>query len=329
MARATPGVKPALAGWTPVRLGWSGGEPFVEWARFVALDSAEPFFEQAVEAAMGEPFNLAFGMRTPLDALATARATSEDFRPAGLIFHMSHCGSTLISQMLRAVSRNIVIAESAAVDGVVWAHVRQPTLTFYDRARLLRNMVAAIARNRPGPSFLKLHALHALHLPVFASAFPGVPWTFAFRDPIEVLVAQARQTGGELLPGVHPPAELGLDPAAAFAMPRGECVARVLATVCNAALHHAETSGTGSFIDYASLPGAVLDVFLPALDIEYDARERGAMQRAAAFDAKSPRRLFHDDTAAKRAEATPAIVADARSFLERPYRAMLERAAPP
>jgi hypothetical protein len=321
-------VSAPLAGWTPVRLGWAGGRAVVDWIRIGDVPFADPFFEQTVESAMRAPFNLAFRRRLPIESIPLGEAV-DNFRPAGLIFHMSHCGSTLISAMLRAVARNTVIVESAAIDGAVWAGLRQPELGFEQRARLLRAIAAAIAYPRPGPVFLKLHALHALHLPLFASAFPGTPWAFVFREPVAVLVAQARRTGSELLQGVYPPDALGSDAATAHALPAGEYVARALATVCDSAIGHASDTGTGSFLDYATLPGAVFDRWLPALDVTYESEERAAMSGAATFDAKAPSRIFRSDSAAKLAEATPEILAAARSFLERPYRAMLERAAHP
>src|SRR5438874_313448 len=50
----------------------------------------------------------------------------QHLRPSGLIFHMSRCGSTLVSQMLAALPANIVVSEAPPIDAIVQAYRLMP-----------------------------------------------------------------------------------------------------------------------------------------------------------------------------------------------------------
>ena len=89
----------------------------MDWCHLGDLRFTAPFFEQTIGAAMQHPFNLLFGHTTPLAAIADeANACRSDLKLSGLIFHMSRCGSTVVSRMLAALPRNVVLSEPAPVD---------------------------------------------------------------------------------------------------------------------------------------------------------------------------------------------------------------------
>src|SRR5438270_314368 len=106
----------ALRAWTPVRVGVKTGE--IDWA-LVDAPFADHFFETTAERAMQHPFNLAFGRRTPLAALDALHAKAPGVAPAGFVFHMSRCGSTLIAQMLARLSATTVLSEPQPLDALL------------------------------------------------------------------------------------------------------------------------------------------------------------------------------------------------------------------
>lgn len=118
-------------------------------------------------------FNWLFVQRPPIDELCACYETSRDLDRAGFIFHMSRCGSTLISQMLSAIPRSIVIAEAAPIDRLARA-AWSPTDT---RTLWLRWMVSAIAQKRTGAEtdlFIKFDAATAVALPLVRLALLNV-----------------------------------------------------------------------------------------------------------------------------------------------------------
>src|ERR1043165_8503267 len=97
--------------WIPVRCYWQEKQAFVDWCFLGKERLTEPFFDDSIAKRFRQPFNLFFRHQTPIDFLDAAENFSNGLKPTGFIFHLSRCGSTLISQMLAALEQNIVISE--------------------------------------------------------------------------------------------------------------------------------------------------------------------------------------------------------------------------
>jgi hypothetical protein len=302
-------------GWLPARAFWQGEELFVGWSYFGDRRLAEPFFEDSLRRAMESPFNLLFQYATPISQLPDWLAAHPGLTPRGFIFHMSRCGSTLVTQMLAALPHNLVLSEAPPLDAVVQARARRPDLTPEEHARWLAWMLAALAQPRCGERalFVKLDSWHTLALPLFRRAFPSVPWVFLYRDPIEVLVSQIEAPGIHTVPTLQGAHILGTD--APFEPHRREdYCARILARICEPVLAHAREGG-GLLINYRDLPAATWTAILPHFGVPVSARDRAAMAKAARFDAKTPGIEFTPDADDKQASATPALRAAAQEHL--------------
>jgi len=120
--------------------------------------------------------------RTPIAELGDWHAASPGMMPAGFIFHMSRCGSTLISQMLAALPQTVVISEASPIDWLArTTRVSEPV-----RSQWLRWMVSALGQRRSGTEnryFIKFDSPTVMALPFIRRVFPSVPWVFAFRNP--------------------------------------------------------------------------------------------------------------------------------------------------
>ena len=289
----------------------------------------EPFFDQTVQRLVRHPFNQLFCRQTPLEALAGLHAREPGLAPTGFIFHMSRCGSTLISQMLAALPRNIVISEAGPIDAILRARLHAPNVTDDERQRWLQLIVSALGRPRRTTAthyFIKFDCWHTLDLPLIARAFPGVPWVFVFREPVEVIVSHLRRRGAHTLPWVVEPQLFGLDMETSVQLPPEEYCARVLAAICRAALTHYRAADA-LLLDYRQLPAAIESHLLPHYRVAYTADERHLLRRAAQFDAKNPALEFADDAAAKQHAATDAARSAAERWLGQLYR-QLQTLAP-
>ena len=306
--------------WLPIAVMPAVGEMAVEWAHFGGVPLSAPFFEDTLRRVRSQPFNRLFPCRTPLAGLAQAEPDDDLAVPDGFIFHLSRCGSTLVSQMLASLPGTIVVSEAAPLDSVVQLVDANPGVPIDERARLLRAMVGALGRDRTGDArhyVVKLDSWHALALPLFRYAFPDTPWIFLYRDPVEILVSQMRIRGMQATPGIRSHDLYGI--VGAEDMSAEEYCARAFACICTAVLDHAELGG-GRLINYASLPGAVEAEILSHFGIESDAAGRAAMAAAAGRDAKAPSVSFVADTEAKQKEASDAVRAAVEVHLAEPYR---------
>jgi sulfotransferase family protein len=271
-----------LSAWTPIHVRTNGIEPLVDWA---LIDGAftDPFFEQTVARAMQHPFNQAFRIATPLDALRTASETAPALQPAGFIFHMSRCGSTVMAQMLSQMSRTIVLSEAQPIDALLRLRRRRGPNDESDAA-LLQNLMRALGQPRAKERrlFVKFHAWHVLELPFLARVFPGVPWVFLFRQPRQVLSSQQRAPGVEVLNGVLDAPFFDCEPLEAARIAPDEYAARTLAAFSEAALRHAGI-GRGAFVEYGGDPRRMFSAITECFGIDVtadDAQRAGQISQA-------------------------------------------------
>lgn len=305
----------APEGWLPARLHDSTQGAIVDWAHFgqAALDSS--FYHEAVARAVARPFNQLFRHATRLDDLIADARPSEAAPLAGFVFHMSRCGSTLVSRMFGALPETISLSEPGPLDAVVRLAIRAKASREWAIAAL-RAMVAALARRRNGERrcVIKLDSWHILALPLFREAFPEVPWIYLFREPVEVLVSHMRMRGYQTVPALMPPGLYAVDDLGAAA-PELLC-ARILAQFHEAALPALQTR-EGIAIDYAALPGAVAERIVPHFGLNLSEAEHAAMARVSLRDAKAQDSSFTPDAESKREAAGEAVRSAAEEHLAR------------
>lgn len=310
-------------GWRPARIRETAAGAVVDWAHFAGELPRDSFYQVSALRCSARPFNRLFRRCTPLDRFVAEARAGEVPPPAGLIFHMSRCGSTLVSQMIAALPDMVAISEAQPLDWIVRLAVTRTDLALDWRVAALRAMVAALGGREPRRHVLKLDAWHILALPLFRLAFPEVPWVYLFRDPVEVLVSQLRGLGYQMVPALMPP---GLYPFGDEDAHRPELQgARILALFHRAAI--AGLDARGMAIDYAALPGAVGDRIAPFFGLAVGPADRAAMAAAAECDSKSAGARFVDDRAAKQAEASDALRAAAREHLAPLHAQLAELAA--
>jgi hypothetical protein len=308
-------------GWLPIRASWQRGELYVHWAHFGERRLRDPFFEGDVRSCLFAPFNRLFRHVTPIETLAVWLKTRPHLEPSGFIFHMSRCGSTLVSQMLAALPSNIVVSEASPIDTVVQANRWRPDLSEDRQARWLNSIIGALGRKRAGDEqryFVKLDCWHTLALLLFRRAFPDVPWVFLYRDPVEVLVSQLRIPGTQMIPGGTGPNLYGLERSYGPGTAE-DYYAQVLAKVIEPAMAH-YASGGGLLVNYRQLPEALFTAILPHFGVACGAADRAAMTEAARYDAKAPGFEFAPDSGAKQRSATPIARAAADRWLGDLYR---------
>ena len=122
-------VSHRLVGWTPTALVFDDRKPAVRWCFTEGIEFTDPMFNQTIERCLRDPFRLLFWRRTDMDVLAEFVTASPGLEPSGFIFHLSRCGSTLVAQMLAALSEALVMSEPPSFDHVLRAPTFCPDLS--------------------------------------------------------------------------------------------------------------------------------------------------------------------------------------------------------
>jgi hypothetical protein len=310
-----------LARWTPVRLDVSGPAPTVYWADLSAERFVEPFFDQTVarwaRGSSARPL-----VRTGLEALV-ALDGEPSLEPAGMIFHLSRCGSTLVSRLLGTLPGVVVLAEPAPLNALLGLdpdRVEEAAL-----AKIVRLLVRALGRCRHGDErrlVLKCTSWNIRRRAVLAAAFPETPWIWVQRDPAAVLASLLAEPPGWL--GLQDaPARaarrFGLDPAAVPTVTRTEFAARALGAMLEAA---AANPARRLCIDHAELPAAVWQRVAPHFGLDADPSAIDRMLEESRFYSKDQgRRAFTGDLPDRHA-ITDAMREAAVRFAEPGYHAL-------
>jgi len=207
-----------------------------------------------------------------------------DNAPAGIIFHVARCGSTLISQSLKKLDNLVVYAEPQAVNEILAPPHRWPRA---DLVAAIRALGGAFARHAGRPYVLKLSSWNSLFCDIVAEAFPETNWVLTLRDPVEVGVSLLRQPPGWL--GGSTEASRSLIEIMApenRPMSPEERVARAYGAFCAAAARL--DPSRGRLVDYETLPTAVWDTVAPHFSLPVDARQRAEIEQGARVNAKAP-----------------------------------------
>ncbi len=314
-----------LARWTPIRFDFSGPAPAVDWADLSAERFVEPFFDQTVARWASGPRARQL-VRTGLEALV-ALDNEPSLEPAGMIFHLSRCGSTLVSRLLGTLPGVVVLAEPSPLNALLGLdpdRVNQAALV-----QVVRLLVRALGRCRHGDErqlVLKCTSWNIRSRAVLAAAFPDRPWIWVQRDPARVLASLlAKPPGWVGLQAAPRRAALrfGVDPAAVPAMTRAEFGAHALGAMLEAA---ATDPARRLCIDHADLPAAIWQRVAPHFGLEADAAAIERMIEESRFYSKDPAsRVFYGD-ASEHSSVTDAIRDAAQRFAEPGYRVLVTHA---
>lgn len=268
----------------------------------------DPFVAETIARVGSETY------ARPLDAVYGDARDLAAIAPRGIIYHVSKCGSTLVSQTLKQLDDVIVYSQPEALNGLLMPpHACDPdTLT-----RALRGLGVLLARHAGGAYVLKLESWHALYCRALQRAFPATPWVFCIRDPIDVAVsvmedpdpgAWYRRLGSDTNPFFD---AFGLPQTSALAP--GDYIALFYEKFC-AAIRQLDQR-TGRIVRYDSMPGSIWTTIAPAFGLDVSTAALARMRRATAFYSKDPRGAvsrFVADTADKRRR----VAADVRAAID-------------
>lgn len=293
-------MEPAeLALWTPVALSTEPPTPWIDWGDMRGVRFAEPFFDQTVARWAGgdPPPSL---VRTDLDALHLLD-DQPSLEPAALIFHLSRCGSTLLSRLLSRVPGTLVISEPAPINALLMAEADETA-----QAALLRLLVRALGRRRFGDErrlILKLSSWNICRHRLFRRAFPGVPVIWVQREPVEVMASLLAGASGWMQMQRAPllaQALFGISADAVARLDRDVFCARSLAAMLKAAGE--ATSDRALVLDYRDLPDAAWSTVAAFLDLTIETDDLAVMRHEAGYYSKDPTpRPFQGDAPERRA----------------------------
>ena len=194
-----------LAGvWLPYR--YQPKRQLINWLIPIG-HATEPFQDEYISRCRQHLINQIIQPCTSLEFVLQKTENSIDIEPTGFIFHLSRCGSTLISGCLSELVSTCVFSESPLLTELLLDN----NLSLAQQKLLIRafnNLQAAAFPNRP-KLIIKWNAWDIFRWEMIHELYPNVPAILLVRDPVEILASHQRSAGRHMagdisLADIHP-----------------------------------------------------------------------------------------------------------------------------
>jgi hypothetical protein len=275
-------------GWIPHRVRYIDNEPFVEFLTLHDNSLSKP-------VAYMDMANFKTESLVPLNQFET-----KDRDPTGFIFHMSRCGSTMTSNVLKACEECVVFSEPYILADILMPPCRVDSAVTAARLRLVVDLHGQAFPDKK--IIVKWLSWLSTKIDIIQASFPHTPSIFLMRDPVEVIVSVLKDHPG-WMKLIRLSAEID-----AKAPEKGtpEFCSLVLRQFCKSIY---EAPMPVRAIDYAALPEAIWNDICPYFGIEVDGGTRQSMIERSRFDIRDDRlkTFFVPDSEQKQAEASDRI----------------------
>ncbi|CAB9496093.1 HSPB (Heat shock 27kDa) associated protein 1 [Seminavis robusta] len=226
---------------------------------------------------------------------------THNLKLAGVAFHESRCGSTLVANSLIAMNpvKHRVYSESAPPLAALSLCSRalegddEGPCTVEQGAMLLRDVMYFMGRSQDPKEerfFFKIQSAGTRMLEIFQRAMPETPWIFVYRDPVQVMMSHFAhgKRSANCLRSLHNPPHIlqriaerkgynaggrpandddegeGAQPQGGRKLSAEEFCAAHLATLTETAVEQiANSNGLGMAVNYVSLPKIMYEQVLP------------------------------------------------------------------
>lgn len=199
-----------LSGWVPYKLLRDDEYPACRWLHVGNTPFSEPFFTDTISKCQGI-YAPSMHSVSNIELLPEWAASLPSVKPSAFIFHISRCGSTLLSQLLGINPANINLSEVPFLDEVLRAPYQQNNI---DVSRILPAALQFYAQQRSGIEknlFIKTDSWHVCFYKTIRQLYPDVPFILLYRHPQEVIHSQQKKRGMHAVPGVVESAVFGFD----------------------------------------------------------------------------------------------------------------------
>lgn len=310
------------AHWLPYR--YHAGSRTVFWC-LPQGRPAEPFFDQFIERCRQLPVNQFLRPQTTLAQLLAKTDNSRTCAPAGFIFHISRCGSTLVSGCLAELERSHVLSESPLLTEVLL----DPGLAAGERRQLLKTLLDLQNPRLPESKavVIKWNAWDILQWPLIRALYPETPVLLLVRNPVEVLASHQHLVGRHM---AGDRSLAALNPA--FAGMRAnesplDFRIRVLHSLLEAMNGVCEQPGV-MVADYAQLNPEQIRAIGLHFSIPANNRDYLRVQQRTGFHAKALDREFHPDSRHKQQQFSAQERDKIHRELDPSYRRLLTFTSP-
>ncbi|KRD12898.1 hypothetical protein ASE21_03025 [Flavobacterium sp. Root901] len=266
-----------LSNWIPYKLIEKENNIYFEWIYLDDIKYSEPFFEETILKCKKHEYNSKSlkVVTTPENLIEWSNElVSIDLK--SLVFHVSRCGSTMLSQSLATASENIIVSEAPVFDEIL----RSSHFGLDTKTTLIKSVLKFLGQKRfPEQKnlILKLDAWHIFEAGYLRSVFPDIPFGLLYRNPVEVLKSHQKLVGMHMVPNLLPPGVFGITPQEINEVSFQQYGALVLEKYFQGFLNFYEKDQNAVILNYNEGMKQVIEKFISFINVDYSDNEINKM----------------------------------------------------
>ncbi|MBE8727072.1 sulfotransferase family protein [Flavobacterium hungaricum] len=285
-----------LVNWIPNKLVEKDNGIYVEWVYLSDLKFAEPFFDETIAKCRSHAYNSkSFKVLSTIENTIDWSQEMVSVELKSLIFHISRCGSTMLSQSLATSSENIMISEAPIIDQIL----RNEIFGTETKTALLKAVLRFFGQKRfPKQKhlILKLDAWNIFEIDYLRSIFPNIPFALLYRNPGEVLRSHQKMAGMHMVPNLIPPAVFGITPNEIDQIDSKQYRALVLEKYFQGFLDFHQTDKNVIILNYNEGMKSVVEQFVSFIKVDYSKDEMDKMLERLKKHSKNESSVFMGDS---------------------------------
>lgn len=288
-----------LLNWIPYKLLIENNQVLCKWLYISDKKFIEPFFDESIAKCLSYPQNsTSFKSTSDLDIVIEATEEIVSVPPSAFIFHVSRCGSTLLSQLLSIDEGNIVLSEVPLLDEILRLHYTTNSLSEKKAEDVLAAAIKLLAQKRTvneNRLFIKLDSWHIGFYKTIRKLFPDVPFIFLYRSPDEVIRSHQKQRGMHSVPGVIEPQVFGFSSEEIKNIGMDEYLSNVLESYFNNILTNIKHEKNILLLNYVEGGLSMLEQIANKLSYNFNEKLLTEMKERSQFHSKRPQVTFAEE----------------------------------
>jgi hypothetical protein len=273
------------------------GDPLVcRWLYTGDHDYADAFFDETISKCMSYDENShRCKTVTTLSAMQDWSGHIDAVAPSAFIFHVSRCGSTLLSQALGLKNGAVSLSEVPIFDQLLRLPLRASTISESLSDQLLVAAIRYYGARRKGTEkhlFVKLDSWHLMFYKRLRNLFPGIPFFIQYREPGPVLESNLRQMGIQGIAEITGPEVYGFSQLSEDLLHPHNYMAAALQRMFEEIILAAKSGDKTILLNYNEGLPAIISKVAYACGIVFSADETERIMERSIFHSKRPAERF-------------------------------------
>jgi hypothetical protein len=312
-----------LKGWIPYKITVNNSEAGCHWIDTNNLPYTDPFFEETIAKLKGVPRKSAYkDSVSDLSMLTEWAGQIDHIDPTAFIFHISRCGSTLISQLFGLDKQNVSLSEVPIFDDILRLRYKIPQINDEYINKLLKAALKFYGQKRTGVEqhlFIKTDSWHIHFYKQLRELYPDTPFVLLYRTPNEVFESHTKVRGMQTIPGLIEAEIFGFNTGNSWDL--DAYTANVLSGYLKAYLKVVANDKLALLINYSEGIMSLMDKITSFAQIEFSPAIKQKMNERSSYHSKHPGELFSE----KLNMIVPAFLGEALSLYQQVEQKRLEK----